>query len=197
MIRKKKFAILIAVFVLVVVCVFVIWSNRVFGLLGVAPDEVNISPDAYYPITYVVDGDTFKVDVGGSDESYTKWSPHLTPKIITIRVLGINTPETVDPRKPVECYGSEASALAKDLLNGHKVKLIFNPNRELKDKYDRYLAYVYRDDGLFYNEIMIKEGFAREYTYGLAYSMQKEFRVAEALAQKNKLGLWGACVKAK
>ncbi len=189
MINKKKLALSGVIFVFVIVCVIILWSNKAFSLFGGTPDQVNISPDVYYPVTYVVDGDTFKVDVGGSIEHKSS--------IITIRVLGINTPEIVDPRKPVECFGPEASVAAKDLLNGRKVKLLFNPDRELKDKYGRYLAYVYRDDGLFYNERMIKEGFAREYTYGSAYSMQKEFRAAESLAQKSKLGLWSACVKAR
>jgi len=143
-----------------------------------AHSEVVIDPNIYYPVTYVVDGDTFKVDVG---------------KIITIRVLGINTPETVDPRKPVECYGPEASKQAKALLDGHKVRLVFNPNRETMDKYGRYLMYVYRDDGLFYNEVMVKDGYAREYTFGTPYSFQPEFRADQKVAQKAKLGLWGAC----
>ena len=112
---------------------------------------------------------------------------------IRIRVLGINTPETVDPRKPVECYGPEASAAAKELLDGRKVMLKYNPNREKRDKYGRYLLYAYRDDGLFVNEYMIQEGFAREYTFGTAYSMQKEFRKAENAAKREEKGLWVKC----
>ena len=160
-----------------VVCVIggVVWGA--FALH--AHSEVYIDPNIYYPVTYVVDGDTFKVEVN--------------QKEITIRVLGINTPETVDPRKPVECYGPEASKQAKTLLEGQKVRLVFNPNREMIDKYGRYLAYAYRDDGLFYNEVMIKDGYAREYTFGTPYSFQSEFRADQKVAQKAKLGLWGAC----
>lgn len=141
--------------------------------------RITIDPNAYYPVTYVVDGDTFKVDINGKE--------------ITIRVLGINTPETVDPRKPVECYGPEASKEGKELLSGRKVELKFNPNREQTDKYGRYLMYAYRDDGLFYNEYMIVNGYAREYTVGTPYSFQKQFRTDEESAKAAHLGLWGAC----
>ena len=144
-----------------------------------ASSEVSIDQNVYYPVSYVVDGDTFKASIGGKD--------------ITVRMLGINTPETVDPRKAPECFGHEASDETKRLLGGKKVQLHFNPNRELKDKYGRYLAYTYREDGLFVNEELLKQGFAKEYTYGSAYIFQHEFRGIEASAQKDKKGLWGVC----
>lgn len=141
---------------------------------------VAIDPKAYYKVTSVIDGDTFEADIGG--------------KPITVRVLGINTPETVDPRKPVECYGKEASNEAKELLAGRKVRLEANPGREPLDKYRRYLLYVYRDDGMFYNESMIEHGFAREYTFnGEKYEFQGRFRKAEEEAKSQKLGLWKEC----
>ncbi len=162
------------------ICVVCVVSGIVCGAFALrAHSEVVIDPNTYYPVTYVVDGDTFKALVN--------------QKEITVRVLGINTPETVDPRKPVECYGPEASKQAKALLDGHKVRLVFNPNRETMDKYGRYLMYAYRDDGLFYNEAMIKDGYAMEYTVGTPYSFQSEFRVDQKIAQKAALGLWGAC----
>ena len=140
-----------------------------------------VDPDKLYEITDVVDGDTFKVKIDG--------------KQITVRLLGINTPEVVDPRKPVECFGPEASAEMKALLKAGKVgpsevKLTLNPNREKIDKYNRLLAYAYLADGLFINEYMVKEGFAREYTYGKAYQYQKEFKEAEKTAKDLGKGLW-------
>ena len=140
---------------------------------------IAIDPTKLYKVTYVIDGDTFKTDISGH--------------IITVRVLGMNTPETVDPYKPIECYGPEASAEGKSLLDGRSVTLKFNPNREQKDKYGRYLLYVYRDDGLFYNEYMIQKGFAEEYTVGTPYSFQSEFKNDQAVAQAAKIGLWGKC----
>jgi len=143
---------------------------------------VTIDPEIYYKVTSVIDGDTFEADING--------------KLITVRVLGINTPETVDPRKPVECYGPEASKEAKEVLTGRKVRLEANPGREALDKYHRYLLYVYRDDGLFYNEYMIEHGFAHEYTFNdEPYKFQSEFRKAESEAKDSGIGLWKACAE--
>lgn len=161
-----------------VVCIvfLIVWACFVVG----AHAEIKIDPASLYSVTNVVDGDTFKVKV--------------QENIITIRMLGVNTPETVDPRKPVECYGKEASNQTKALLKDQKVRLTFNPNREMKDKYGRYLAYVYRGDGLFINESLVQDGYAREYTYGTPYSFQSVFRADEKVAKKEKKGLWSACV---
>jgi endonuclease YncB( thermonuclease family) len=139
----------------------------------------NIDPAKLYQVTDVVDGDTFKARIDGKE--------------ITVRMLGINTPEVVDPRKPVECFGPEASVETKSLLAGRKVKLALNPNREKTDIYNRLLAYAYRDDGLFINELLIQEGFAREYTVGKAYQYQSKFRNAENIAKTALKGLWGKC----
>ncbi len=148
--------------------------------IALIASAVTINPDKLYTVTHVIDGDTFKAKVG----SHT----------VTVRMLGIDTPETVDPRKPVQCYGKEASDETKSLLTDKEVHLKLNPNREEKDKYGRYLAYVYRGDGLFVNEELIKGGFAHEYTYGKKYDFQKEFREVEKVAKDTKTGLWGVCV---
>ena len=132
-----------------------------------------------YKVKYVIDGDTFKVRIGRHD--------------VTVRMLGINTPETVDPRKPAQCFGKEASDQTKALLTDKMVQLKLNPKREEKDKYGRYLAYVYVGD-IFVNKTLIENGYAREYTYGKGYMFQKEFRVAEKVAKDLGNGLWGACV---
>lgn len=128
-----------------------------------------------------MDGDTFKVNI--------------EKHIITVRMLGIDTPETVDPRKPAQCYGQKASDETKRMLVGHAVRLKLNPNREERDKYDRYLAYVYLEDGTFWNEYLLKNGFAREYTFGKPYLFQKEFRNIEQETKREQRGLWGVCEK--
>jgi len=110
-----------------------------------------------------------------------------------VRMLGIDTPETVDPRKEEQCYGREASRVTKNLLEGKKVRLVFNQDREKQDRYQRYLAYVYIPDDILVNEMLLTQGYAREYTYGKPYEVQKEFRKIEREAQKNKKGLWGIC----
>jgi len=134
-----------------------------------------------YPVIKIVDGDTIDVKINGVDER--------------LRLIGINTPETVDPRKPVECFGKEASNKAKELLTGKNVKIEYDNSQGTRDKYNRLLAYVYREDGLFYNKYMIEKGYAYEYTYNTPYKYQADFKQAQATAKANKTGLWadGAC----
>lgn len=146
-------------------------------------DTVPFRSQEYYEVTHVIDGDTFKVRVN--------------KKEYTIRMLGINTPETLDPRKAVECYGKEASDENKKMLTGSKVRLEFSPKREVKDKYNRFLAYVYDSHNILVNEYLLRNGFAREYTYGSQYSLRKLFKDIEKVAKKNKVGMWNYCEKAK
>lgn len=129
-----------------------------------------------YAITSVVDGDTVKIDMDGTAE--------------TLRLIGMDTPETVDPRKPVQCFGSEASNKAKELLSGKKIRIEKDASQGERDKYGRLLAYVHREDGLFYNKYMIEQGYAHEYTYNLPYKYQVEFKSAQKFAQENQRGLW-------
>ncbi|MFA5318497.1 MAG: thermonuclease family protein [Patescibacteria group bacterium] len=137
----------------------------------------------YYLVVKVVDGDTIDVNINNEIER--------------LRLIGINTPETVDPRKPVECFGKEASAKAKELLSGQKVYLEKDETQDERDKYGRLLRYVFREDGLFYNLEIIKQGYAYEYTYQVPYIYQQEFKEAQNYARENKLGLWadGVCEK--
>jgi micrococcal nuclease len=137
-----------------------------------SPNTVGI----YYPVTRVTDGDTLHVDIEGTDE--------------TVRLIGINTPETVDPRRPVECFGKEASNRMKELAKGEIVKLEYDETQSTRDAYGRLLAYVYLEDGEMLNRKMIAEGYAYEYTYMLPYRYQKEFRELQTLAKTSKRGLW-------
>ncbi len=129
-----------------------------------------------YKVLGVVDGDTVKLEIEGKSE--------------TVRLIGINTPETVDPRKPVECFGKEASNKAKEILLGKTVAFEQDPSQDKRDKYSRLLGYIILLNGVNYNKTMIEQGYAYEYTYDLAYKYQAEFKQAQASAQKNKLGLW-------
>lgn len=129
-----------------------------------------------FNVLKVVDGDTIDVDINGKTER--------------VRMIGLNTPETVDPRKTVECFGKEASAKAKELLANQQVKLRADASQTDQDKYGRLLRYIWRDDGLFFNLEMIKQGYGYEYTYDLPYAYQAEFKEAQKYAEQNKLGLW-------
>lgn len=143
-----------------------------------------IESNKQYEVTKVVDGDTFDVKV--------------EDQIVKVRMLGMDTPETVDPRKTVQCFGKEASNKTKELLLNHTVSLETDPTQGITDKYDRLLAYVYRDDGLFINEYLLKNGYAHEYTYNIPYTKQTEFKADEKEAREGKMGLWGdLCARIK
>ncbi len=136
-----------------------------------------------YKVIRVVDGDTITVDLFGKNE--------------TLRLIGINSPETVDPRKPVECFGKEASDKAKDILTNKSVRLEADATQGELDKYNRLLRYVFLEDGTNFNELMISEGYAYEYTYNVPYKFQDEFKKAEKEAKETKKGLWadGICAE--
>lgn len=127
-------------------------------------------------VVQAIDGDTIVVRIGDREE--------------TVRFLGINTPETVDQRKPVQCFGREASSQMKSLLSEGHVVLVSSPNREDRDKYGRLLRYVELPDGTDLNLKMLKGGFAYEYTYGTPYSRRDAYRTAEEKARAAGRGLW-------
>lgn len=134
-----------------------------------------------YPVFSVTDGDTLKLTINGINEP--------------IRLIGIDTPETVHPTKPVQCFGVEASNKAKEILTGQNVFLEKEPSQGERDKYDRLLGYIILEDGRNFNKLMIEEGYAYEYTYNLPYKYQAEFKQAQINAKENKKGLWaeGVC----
>lgn len=140
--------------------------------------EPTTEPVRYYPVTQVVDGDTVKVARQGET---------------TIRIIGIDTPETVDPNSPVECFGPEASARAHQLLDGQDVRLVFDPSQGRKDYYDRTLAYLETRGGADFGRTMVREGFAAEYTYDTAYQRQDSYQAAEQEARAANRGLWAKC----
>lgn len=134
-------------------------------------------------VVYVVDGDTAKIMIG--DEK------------TTVRLIGIDTPETVRPDYPVECYGQEASQRAKDLLVGTRVTVTADSTQDLYDKHDRLLAYLTLEDGRDFGEVMIREGYAYEFTYKVPYVKQGTYKEAENYARQGGVGLWaeGSCIE--
>lgn len=140
-----------------------------------------IEANALYSVVRVIDGDTMVVDINGEAE--------------TIRLIGLDTPETMDPRRPIQCFGIEASNKVKNILAGQKVNIETDPSQGMRDKYGRLLAFIFLPDGTLFNKMMIEEGYGHEYTYNLAYKYQAEFQAAEAQARKLKMGLWagGVC----
>lgn len=125
----------------------------------------------------VVDGDTIKIKIGTKSE--------------TVRIIGIDTPETVDPRKPVQCYGKEASAKMKSLVNGKTITLEKNPAEE-RDKYQRLLRYVWLN-GADVGAKMIQDGFAFSYKQ-YPHPKLDAYNKLEQAARTAGKGLWGkAC----
>lgn len=127
-------------------------------------------------VVRIVDGDTLIVTGGAR-----------------VRLIGINTPESVDPRRPVECFGQEASAaLARLVPPGTPVRLSYDIERT--DDFGRTLAYLYRtSDGLFVNAALIEGGFAQPATFPPNVAHAGEFAALARQAQEAKAGLWSAC----
>ena len=127
----------------------------------------------------VTDGDTIQVSIGGHHEA--------------VRFLGIDTPETHHPTKPVQCYGAEASARTADLLPvGSRVKLVRDV--EARDRYDRLLAYVYRaEDDLFVNLSLVTEGYADTLAIAPNDAHTVELSAARNQARAAGAGLWSTC----
>ncbi len=139
-------------------------------------NDNNIESENGYEVIKVVDGDTMDVNIDG--------------KIERLRLIGIDTPETVDPRKEVQCFGKEASNKAKELLEGKFVTLEFDDTQSERDKYKRLLVYVFFPDGTNFNKYMIEEGYAYEYTYDSSYKYQSEFKQAQIESRNKYKGLW-------
>jgi micrococcal nuclease len=127
----------------------------------------------------VDDGDTLTVDLAGGRER--------------VRLLGIDAPESVDPNRPVQCYGPEASlALAGLVPPGTEVRLVLDV--EARDRYDRLLAYAYRaGDDLFVNRWLVTEGYAATSVYPPNVAHAAELAADEAQARAAGRGLWGHC----
>ena len=132
-------------------------------------------------VEHVVDGDTIDVRIDGHRER--------------VRLIGINTPETKDPRKPVECYGPEASALTTMLLPpGTAVRL--ERDAEARDDYGRLLAYVRRSDGLLVNLELARQGAAEVLSIRPNTAYADLIGTAVDEARRARRGLWGACPSA-
>jgi len=122
----------------------------------------------------VSDGDTFVATVQGRRER--------------VRVIGVDTPESVDPNRPDEPYGQEASDFAKHYLDGETVRLA--GDAEPRDRYGRMLAYVWLEDGTFWNALLVAEGYAQQLTIPPNVTYADLFRRLAREARQHDRGLW-------
>jgi len=113
----------------------------------------------------------------------------------TVRLIGVDTPETRHPKKAVQCFGREASEFTKKMVSGKKVRIEFEEANTFvshKDRYGRTLGYVFLEDGTLLNAEIIRHGYGHAYTR-FPFRYLEEFRGLERQARETSLGLWSAC----
>lgn len=148
---------------------------------SVQDDEVasHVATTTNALVIRATDGDTLVVRLDGETEERR------------VRMLGINTPETVDPRKPVECFGKEASARMHELVDGKRVLLAEDPQADEHDKYDRILRNVFLADGTDVNAAMVRDGYAYAYlSFPLDPLRKRELKLLQEDAKLARRGLW-------
>lgn len=131
-----------------------------------------------YRVVKFDDGDTIAVDMNGKTE--------------TIRFIGVDTPETHDPRKVVQCFGQAAAAFTKQLIGTNNVRLDSDPLSTNRDRYNRLLRYVYLPDGRLVNIEIINQGYGFAYL-GFPFTKSDEFKASQAAARAANRGLWHDC----
>lgn len=178
MVRRKSYLELTIFLAVLLFASIFTYSASNTGNNEIKADTVNqelAADSSLYVVTRVIDGDTFVYDKNG--------------QATTVRLIGVDTPEIKDPRKPVQCFGQEASNYTKSLLVGQKVKLVTDAYENNLDKYGRELKYVWREDGLFVNADLIEKGYAFA-TPQYKFEYRDKFSAIQELAEENKTGLW-------
>lgn len=170
--------------ILALIVALFIWYGQERGWFASALEETKTKIEAnqpgYYDVTSYSDGDTLRVNMNGTEE--------------TIRFIGVDTPETHDPRKKVQCYGAAASAFTKNTVSarGSRVRLAADSLSDNRDRYKRLLRYVYLSDGTMMNVKLIREGYGFYYPY-FKFSKSPEFDAAQKAARAEHKGLWSNC----
>jgi len=131
-----------------------------------------------FAVVKVVDGDTIDIDIPDANYSHTR-----------IRLWGVDTPETKDPRRGVMYFGPEASEFATKLALGKQVTIFLDKDRNSRDKYHRLLAYVQLPDKTFLNEVLLSEGYAYA-DLRFKHGLYNKYKQLESLARSREKGLW-------
>ncbi len=152
------------------------------GLLKDAAQTVQQAQPGLYRVTEFVDGDTIAVDMNGKTEK--------------VRFIGVDTPETHDPRKAVQCFGLAAADFTKQFIGTQNVRLENDPTNTNRDRYDRLLRYVYLPNNTLVNAEIIKQGFGFAYT-GFPFTKSDDFIRFQTEAREGNKGLWANCTPAE
>lgn len=152
------------------------------GWLKTAADKVSKAQPGFYYVTEFVDGDTLEIDMNGKREK--------------VRMIGVDTPETHDPRKAVQCFGLAASNFTKSLIGSESIRLESDPINTNRDRYNRLLRYVYLPDNTLVNSEIIKQGYGFAYL-SFPFTKSEEFRLLQEEARDNNRGLWKECKPAQ
>lgn len=184
--KKSQEKLLVKIIVLSIL-VTVGWLNEIFLPTEKRQEETIIKQEKRLSfeeakVIRVVDGDTIEIQINDKREK--------------IRVIGVDSPETVDPRKEVECFGQKAAEFSKKKLEKQKVWLEKDESQGDRDKYGRLLRYVWiNEKETDFGKLLIASGFAYEYTYDRGYRYQKDYQRAQREAEDKKMGLWadGVC----
>lgn len=185
----KKFGLVLVGFILGIAVMFLFVPELSFDqhtidldspTMSSSSSEAKVLGGVPFIVVNVVDGDTIDVQPPGGDR-------------VRVRFIGIDTPETVDPRKPVQCYGPEASARMKELLTDKMVTLQSKPDED-KDQYGRLLRYVFLN-GQDIGARMLEEGYAQSLCKRYPHPKCDSYEQLQVKAQSMHLGRWSACVK--
>lgn len=158
-----------------------IFLALIFSLINKYPQlskKAQISQPGLYPIARFVDGDTIDVKMNGATE--------------TVRMIGVDTPETHRPNTPVQCYGPQAAEFTKTLIGSNNVRLQADSLDTNRDRYGRLLRYVFLPDGTLIEDKLISEGYGFAYTL-FPFEKKDQFLASMTTAQNSHKGLWAAC----
>lgn len=173
LLTKRQTSLAISVAALLIVSL----GQQTGWFTSAAEQAVNHDPGRYR-VTRFVDGDTITIDMNGTKE--------------TVRMIGVDTPETHKPNTPIQCYGPAAAAFTKNLIGGKTVRLEADPTNQNRDRYNRLLRYVYLPDNRLVQKELVANGYGFAYT-SFPFQKKDEFIQAEQQAKEAAKGLWSNC----
>ena len=164
---------------LIVVSGIAVWQHFGMSWINTKRVQTGTAPaPGTYAINHFIDGDTVSVEMNGAAQS--------------VRLIGVDTPETHKPNTPVQCYGELAAAFTKKTIGGGSVRLVADSLSENRDRYNRLLRYVYLPDGRNLDELLVQQGYGFAYVQ-FPFTKSAAFAGDQLAAQQSARGLWGAC----